>query len=210
MIPAKKILVLSPHPDDGEFGCGAIIARYVDAGAQVWVQIFSLCEESLPKEFSTADIRQEAIRSWATLGVPSDHILVADYKVRRFPGERQAILEDLVARKQELDPDLVFMPSSQDIHQDHQVISQEGFRSFKQTNLLGYELVWNTIAFPAQLLFEVQSEYLQAKIDALKNYKSQEFRGYMDEQFIEALARVRGIQAGKPLAEAFEVFRLVE
>jgi LmbE family N-acetylglucosaminyl deacetylase len=210
VIPAKKILVLSPHPDDGEFGCGASVARYLEAGAEVSVLVFSLCEESLPKNFSVSDIKKELLDSWTSLGVSEGNVFVSDYQVRRFSEKRQEILEELVARKLEFNPDLVFLPTTQDIHQDHQVIATEGFRAFKQITVLGYELAWNTVAFPTQAFIALNQNQLKLKAKALEKYKSQKSRQYFDEDFVKSLAQVRGVQAGKKYAEAFEVLRIVQ
>lgn len=210
MIPAKKILVLSPHPDDGEFGCGASVVRYLETGAEVVVLVFSLCEESLPKNFEVNDIKQELFASWASIGVSEKNVVVSNYRVRRFTEKRQEILDALIKRKLEFDPDLVLMPTRQDIHQDHHVIATEGFRAFKQTTVLGYELAWNSVAFPTQAFISINENQLQRKITALSQYKSQQFRPYFDKGFVNSLAQVRGVQAGRGLAEAFEVMRIVQ
>ena len=57
-------------------------------------------------------------------------------------------MEELIAfRKKIGQVNMVVLPSSNDIHQDHQVIHQEGIRAFKHSRILGYELVWNNLTF---------------------------------------------------------------
>ena len=46
----EKILILAPHTDDGEFGCGGSIAKFIDQGAEVTYAAFSTAEESLPPD----------------------------------------------------------------------------------------------------------------------------------------------------------------
>jgi LmbE family N-acetylglucosaminyl deacetylase len=105
---------------------------------------------------------------------------------------------------------MVFLPSANDLHQDHQVLNAEGLRCFKDMTVWGYELPWNNIGFPAQAFVTLEPCDLQAKWEALQAYKSQFelTRPYFSREFIEGLARVRGVQVKSPYAEAFEVMRL--
>lgn len=106
------------------------------------------------------------------------------------------------------DFDLVFIPSLHDIHQDHTTIAQEGLRAFKNTNILGYELIWNNLTFNTQCFVRLEERHIDAKVESLKAYKSQGARDYLSKDFIYSLARARGVQAGCTYAEAFEVIRL--
>ena len=100
------------------------------------------------------------------------------------------------------------MPSLHDIHQDHTTIAQEGLRAFKNTTILGYELIWNNLTFNAQCFVKLREEDVEAKIKALVEYRSQGKRDYLSKEFIYSLAKSRGVQAGTGYAEAFEVVRL--
>ena len=104
---------------------------------------------------------------------------------------------------------MVFVPSPNDIHQDHQVISEEGLRAFKQTTVLGYEMPWNNLAFQTSCFIRLQEEHVEKKVRALEKYKSQLHRDYLNENFIRSLATTRGVQIGVKYAEAFEIIRLV-
>ncbi len=119
------------------------------------------------------------------------------------------MLEDLIALRKSNDYDLVLMPSMNDIHQDHQTIVQEGLRAFKQTNILGYELIWNNLSFNTQCFVKLEEAHIRIKTIALQEYKSQANREYMKSDFIFALAKTRGVQIGCAYAEAFEVIRKV-
>jgi hypothetical protein len=96
-----------------------------------------------------------------------------------------------------------------DIHQDHSTIAQEGLRAFKTKTILGYELIWNNLSFNTTSFVKLEENHIQAKADALKEYKSQGIRDYMSEDFIFSLAKTRGVQIGTKYAEVFEVIRLV-
>ncbi len=209
MLSAERVVVLAPHTDDGEFGCGATMAKFIDKKVQVHYVAFSICEASVPAGFPKDILATEVREATQFLGIPSDCLLVHRYPVRYFPRHRQDILEKLVRLNREIKPDLVFIPSSDDIHQDHQVVSQEGIRAFKHASLLGYEMAWNNFSFIASAFVHLEKQHVDKKIAALKKYKSQQHRIYADEGFIKSLARVRGAQASVEYAEAFEVIRWV-
>jgi LmbE family N-acetylglucosaminyl deacetylase len=143
------------------------------------------------------------------LGIKSENLLIFNYQVRKLNFARQEILEELIKIKENVDPELILMPCLTDIHQDHSTIAQEGLRAFKTKTILGYELIWNNLSFNTTAFVKLEERHIQAKADALKEYKSQGIRDYMSEDFIFSLAKTRGVQIGTKYAEVFEVKRLI-
>ena len=207
-VSSARTLVLAPHTDD-EFGCVGLIARLMEAGTEVHVAMFSSCEESVPEGYPPDVLRHESRAAMALLGVPEDRWRLFDYRVRHFPRDRQPILEDLVQMRHAIDPDLVLLPSSTDIHQDHGVIAQEGVRAFKHASILGYELPMNTISFRHACFVPLDDRHMDLKIAHAACYESQHHRPYMQPDFLRSLALVRGVQINRAAAEAFEVVRMV-
>lgn len=205
----EKILVLAPHTDDGEFGCGGSISRFVEQGKSTYYAAFSTAEESVPDSWPKDILKTEVKEATRRLGIPDKNTLIYNFKVRELGYHRQEILEVLVKLKKEISPDLVLLPSSNDLHQDHATVSMEGVRAFKNTSILGYEIPWNNIAFRTQAFITLSEENLGQKIHALDAYNSQKGRSYANEEFIRSLARTRGVQIGSRYAEAFEVIRWV-
>ena len=203
----KKILVLAPHTDDGELGAGATIHKLINAGAFVHYVAFSSCEESIPKGFELDSLKKEVLLATDKLGIQS--VAVLDYKVRNFPENRQAILDDMITIRKTEQYDLVLLPSTKDVHQDHKTISEEGVRAFKGINILGYELIWNNLTSNSDCFVKLSIDDVNAKITSLHEYKSQAGRAYVSEDFIKSLAKTRGVQIGAEYAECFEVIRLV-
>lgn len=205
----QKILVLSPHTDDSELGCGGTVARFIEEGRDVHVAAFSACEKSVPAG-QPADI---LVREWNAaldvLGVPASNRTLHHFPVRDFPEHRQDILDRLIAFRDSLKPDLVFIPSRDDLHQDHQVLAMEGLRAFKGTSILGYEIPWNNILFETRSFVHLEQKHIEQKIAALRCYNSQSFRGYANSEFVFSLARTRGIQIEVPFAEVFEAIRWI-
>jgi N-acetylglucosamine malate deacetylase 1 len=166
----KRVLVLAPHTDDGEFGCGGTMARLVERGVHVRYVAFSIATKSLPEGFPPDTLAREVREATATLGIPEESLTVHDFDVRTFPLVRQDILEILIALWEEWKPDAVFQPSLHDIHQDHQVIAAEGVRAFKRTTILGYEIPWNNFDFKYQAYVALEKKHLERKADALSKY----------------------------------------
>lgn len=205
----KSALVLAPHTDDAEFGCGGTIAKLLESNVDVHIATFSSCENSTPDAFPSDILKTEFREASAILGVPDDNLYLLDYEVRIFNEKRQDILQDLIDLRMKLNPDIVLMPSLDDIHQDHITIAQEGLRAFKFTSILTYEMPWNNLTFNTSSFVHLEERHIQKKIDALGAYKSQAHRPYASEEFIRGLARTRGTQINAKYAETFNVLRWI-
>lgn len=206
---ARRVMVLAPHTDDGEFGCGATIARLLEEGSEVFYTAFSVCEQSVPYGFARDELERELLAATGTLGIPPGNVITHHYEVRRFPEVRQSVLQDILDTRRDVEPDLVFMPCLGDIHQDHQVIAAEGLRAYKNTTILSYEMPWNNLSIVTSAFVMLEERHLQRKVAALGCYRTQAFRHYANEEFVRALARTRGAQVAGRYAETFELVRMV-
>ena len=203
----NPVLILAPHTDDGELGCGGTIARFVDEGYEIYYIAFSSARRSVPAGMPDDILRTEVRKAITVLGIPESNLILYDYDVRHFPARRQEILEDLIKLRLEIKPALIFCPSTTDIHQDHLTISQEAVRAFKKQSILGYEEPWNNIVFTTRSFVQLKEEHLLRKIEALSCYESQRHRPYLNEETVRANAILRGSQLEGGFAEAFEVIR---
>jgi len=204
------VLVVSPHTDDGEIGAGGTIARFVEEGKEIYYMAFSSCEISVPKQFPGDILKIECKKATEILGIRNKNLILMDYGVRTFPLHRQEILDDMIALNKQIKPDLVLVPSSNDIHQDHRIVYKEALRAFKKTSSIwGYEHPWNNLTFTTDIFVRLEEKHIKKKIEAMKQYKSQDFRTYFDENYIRALAYMRGTQVDYPFAETFELLRLL-
>ena len=100
----QRALVLAPHTDDGEFGCGGTMARLVEAGCEVRYVAFSIATRSLPEGFPPDTLAREVREATAEIGIPESQLTVHDFDVRTFPERRQDILDLLVALWEEWRP----------------------------------------------------------------------------------------------------------
>lgn len=205
------VLVISPHIDDGELGCGGSIAKLVEENKEIHYVAFSDAKKSLPQGVPNDTLINEVKRAMKILGISQKNLHIFDFETRCFPDYRQEILEKLYSLKEKINPKIIFAPSLKDVHQDHQVVTMEALRAFKKTasTIFGYEEPWNCFTFDTTAFNVLKDTHIQKKINALKEYKSQQHRIYFNEESITSLARVRGTQVGEKYAEAFEIMRMV-
>ncbi len=205
----RRALVLAPHTDDGEFGCGGTMARLVEAGAEVRYVAFSIATRSLPPGFAPDTLAREVREATTELGISDANLTVHDFDVRTFPEHRQEILELLIEIWNDWQPDAVFQPSLHDVHQDHQTIAQEGLRAFKRTTILGYEIPWNNFDFSYQAYIALKKPHIERKVAALAKYASQQHRRYANGEYVWNVARTHGTNVNRDYAEVFQVYRVV-
>ncbi|MBK9255892.1 MAG: PIG-L family deacetylase [Saprospiraceae bacterium] len=210
MLKGKKILILAPHTDDGELGCGGMIAKAIRQSASVYYAAFSTADESVPPQFPANQLETEVKNATRVLGIEHQNLYIYNHSVRKLNYVRQEILEELIILRELIKPDIVLIPSPNDIHQDHSTVAAEGIRAFKNCSVLGYELIWNNLTFKTDLFIALSESDIQIKIKALASYKTQEGKSYMDPDFIRSMARVRGTQVSTTYAEAFEVIRWID
>jgi N-acetylglucosamine malate deacetylase 1 len=209
----KNILILSPHTDDAELGCGGTIARLLEEKNNIQWVVFSSAEDSLPKGMPKNTLVKEFKQVYKSLGFKDSNIEILKYRVRYLFEKRQQILEKLVELRKEFHPNLVIGPSLNDVHQDHIVVAQEMVRAFKSySSIISYELPWNHLIFNIQMLIRLERRHIKKKFEILNFYKSQftKERNYFSEEFIFGLANARGVQANSHYAEAFEIIRWIE
>ena len=203
----NKVLVLAPHPDDAEFGLGGTLVKLLALNKDIHLMVFSLCEKSTPEGFEIGTIEKELMQSCKYLGIKKSNIHISNFEVRTFPAYRQEILEEMISMRNKINPDLVFLPCSSDIHQDHKTIYEEGIRAFKCNNLLGYEMPWNNFGFKSYVYVRLTKQQIEKKIKTIEIYKSQLFKPYNNSEFIKSLAKLRATQIRIDYAESFEMIR---
>lgn len=207
MFKGKKILALGAHPDDVEFSCGGSIHKLSKDNNEIFYAAFSPCVISLPDNLEKDILFKEMKRASVKIGIKQENLFTYNFPVRNFLFHRQEILEELILLRKKIQPDIVFLHRSTDIHQDHSVIHKEGLRAFKNSTILGYELPWNDIETVNNFFIKLEKEDIDHKVQAIEEYKSQSFRSYKSSDFYYSLAKVRGTQISSEYAEAFELVR---
>lgn len=206
-----RVLVISAHADDAEEALGGTIIRLLEEGHVIHYLALSICEESVPEGFPRDILAAECLASTRVLGIDGNLVSIRRLPVRRFPEHRQEILDELVRYRRQIEPDVVFAPSTADVHQDHTSVNAEVIRAFRRSSsIYGYDFPWNVLyTANLNLFYELRERHLSKKVEALQLYKSQLVKenNCLTEEYVRALAMERGNRVGVRFAEAFEVIR---
>lgn len=203
LLNVERAVVIASHPDDAELGCGATMALLADRGVDVTVLMLS--------DRGEANWFDEAKRAAACLMPPGQiRVETCHFTVFHMASERAAILRRFeLYRDLEFEPDLIFAPAANDMHQDHRTALDEARRAFKGVSLLTYEIVRSNHDFRPAVFVPVTADYVDRKIRAVNCYATQRDKLYCQRGAIEGLARVRGAMCDVPFAEAFGLEWLV-
>ncbi len=206
-----KALFLAPHGDDAHIAAGGTMARLVEADAEISILAFCNADDALPKGFKKGAVFEELVKAAQDLSIPRDRIVLKDYANHRFPERRQEILQSLVNWRREDPPDVVFAPSTADVHQDHATVATEALRAFRKTSsIYGFDMPWNVVGLNRlDVYVELSEEHLALKTKALARFASQQGKSNncATPEYARHLAAVRGNEIEVPYAEAFEVVR---
>jgi len=200
----KRVLFLGAHPDDIELGCGALLHHIVN---QTDVLCVTLSDNQ--KNPDLKDVRDEHFKSMTILGVPLEKVLFGPFTTRVFPDARQEILEYFLNLRRDFRPDLIFVHSKQDVHQDHLTMTDEALRAFRGITLLGFDVVRSSYGFFPHFLVEVNEEDVNKKIEALSEYKTYRDKYYFNSELTRAIMLRHGALAEIPFAEGFDILRIV-
>jgi Uncharacterized proteins, LmbE homologs len=200
----KRVCFIGAHPDDIELGCGGLIAHIAD---KTEVKCITLSDNQ--KNPLLTHIVQEHYASMETLGVPADHVVVAQFETRRFPQARQEILEYLIEVNHTFHPEIVFVHTKSDIHQDHGTVTEECLRAFRGITVLGFDVVRSSYGFFPNFLVEVDEADVEKKIAALAQYTTYASKYYFDPKLTRAIMVRYGGLAERPYAEGFDILRVI-
>jgi LmbE family N-acetylglucosaminyl deacetylase len=200
----KKVCFIGAHPDDIELGCGAFIAHILEATDVLCV---TLSDNQTNPELK--NLVNEHYRSMDLLGLPREKSILGKFETRKFPHARQEILEYLIDINRLHRPDIVFVHTRCDIHQDHNVATEEALRAFRGTTLLGYDALRSSYGFFPHFLVEVTEQDVESKLQALAAYTTYLDRYYFDPSVLRATLIRHGALAERPYAEGFDILRIV-
>ncbi|MFA4876132.1 MAG: PIG-L family deacetylase [Methanoregula sp.] len=207
----KTVLFISAHADDAILAAGGVLKKYIEQKYDVHYLAFSIAEDSVPEGFEKNIVESECQESLSYLGLQKKNIHIFHYKVRTFQKFRQSILDEIIKLKKQIKPVIVFTPSTQDIHQDHEVVCKETTRAFmKACSIYGYDFPWNSLyESKINLFIELNDYYLSNKINACSFFKSQlcKQNNCLTSEYITSLAIERGNRINKKYAESFEIIR---
>ena len=200
----KRVLFLGAHPDDIELGCGALI-HHIAFISQV--RCVTLSDNQ--KNPSLKNVVDEHYKSMEILGVIRENAVFGQFTTRIFPDARQEILEYFLNLREEFQPDIIFVHSRQDVHQDHNTMTEESLRAFRGITVLGFDVVRSSYGFFPHFLVEVSEEDVNAKIKALSQYETYRDKYYFNSELTRSISIRHGALAEIPFAEGFDILRIV-
>ena len=200
----KRVLFLGAHPDDIEIGCGALLHHIVEQ-----TEILCVTLSDNQKNPDLKNLKTEHYQALAVLGVPEEKIVFGPFTTRVFPDARQEILEYFLQLRRDFNPDLIFVHSKQDIHQDHLTMTDEALRAFRGITVLGFDVVRSSYGFFPHFLVEVTEEDVNKKIEALSRYETYRDRYYFNSEVTRSIMVRHGALAECPFAEGFDILRIV-
>ena len=193
-----KILCLGAHSDDIEIGCGATILRLTESMpcAISWVV------------FSAGPVREAEAKGCAGLflrACGSSRVLIKDFRNGFFPYTAIEIKEYFEQLKTEVNPDVIFTHYRNDLHQDHRLISELTWNTFRNHWILEYEIPKYDGDFGTPNLFvPITDEICLRKAEyILKCYVSQKDKHWFTADTFTSMLRLRGVESGNRYAESF-------
>ena len=200
----KRVLFLGAHPDDIELGCGALLHQIVGK-----TEVLCVTLSDNQKNPDLMNVKDEHLKSMAVLGVPAEKVVFGPFTTRVFPDSRQEILEYFLKLRRDFQPDLIFVHSERDIHQDHNTMTDEALRAFRGITVLGFDVVRSSYGFFPHFLVEVSEEGVNKKIEALSQYETYRDKYYFNSELTRSIMVRHGALAEIPFAEGFDILRIV-
>jgi LmbE family N-acetylglucosaminyl deacetylase len=196
-----KILCLGSHCDDIEIGCGGTILKLLETykkASVYWVV------------FSSDEVRAEEAKRSAGIflkGADSKSVVIKNFRNSFFPYVGAEIKTYFEQLKRDFSPDVVFTHYRNDLHQDHRVISELTWNSFRNHLVLEYEIPKfdGDLGSPNSFV-HLDASIAKTKVDTiLKCFHSQSDKAWFDEETFMALLRLRGMESNSAAkyAEAF-------
>lgn len=201
------VLCLGAHCDDVEIGCGGTLVELMRRNPRLrfeWVLFSGRGERE-------AETRQAAV---ALMGKHARlNVTVHDFRTSYFPHCASEIKDAFESLRREFNPDLIFTHYLADRHQDHRVLAELTWNTFRNHAVLEYEIPKfdGDLAQPG-VFCAVSEDIVDLKIRALMdNYPTQRTHQWFDEDLFRGLMRLRGIECNSPtrFAEAFHARKLV-
>jgi LmbE family N-acetylglucosaminyl deacetylase len=200
----KRVLFIGAHPDDIELGAGALLHHIAPRSDVMCVTL-----SDNQKNPQLKSVVEEQYASMNVLGIPREKVVVEKFITRNFPDARQDILEYMLKLRRDFQPGIIFVHSKQDVHQDHNVVTDEALRAYRGITVLGYDVIRSSYGFFPHFLAEVSEEDVNKKIEALLQYKTYADKYYFSPELLRAIMVRHGSLAERPFAEGFDILRIV-
>lgn len=202
-----KILCLGSHCDDIEIGCGGTILKLIEEYSNIvfyWV-VFSSNQQRAKEAVKSANNFLE--------GAKVENIIINNFRNGFFPFIGAEIKEYFEQLKQEISPDLIFTHYRHDLHQDHRLISDLTWNTFRNHLILEYEIPkYDGDLGSPNFFVHLDESICQKKIQYLLDaFETERQKHWFSEDMFMAIMRLRGVESNSPgkYSEAFYCRKLV-
>jgi LmbE family N-acetylglucosaminyl deacetylase len=202
-----KILCLGAHSDDIEIGCGGSILRLLSENSNTevhWI-VFAANGERTSEATASAD--------HFLAGAGRKKIVVNKFRDSFFPYIGGDIKQYFETIKHEFIPDLIFTHYRNDLHQDHRLLSELTWNTFRKHLILEYEVIkYDGDLGSPNFFIPLNENISRKKVDTIfKCFKTQGSRSWFTEDVFYSIMRIRGVECNAPdkYAEAFYCRKMV-
>jgi LmbE family N-acetylglucosaminyl deacetylase len=195
----KRLLCVGAHSDDIEIGAGATVLRIARENPDVEVTWCVLSGNETRHEEARRAARQ-------ILGQNvKNSVILSQFKDSRFPEQREQIKGLFEHQLKSVDPDLILTHRRDDAHQDHRIVNEMTWNTFRSHQIWEYEIPkWDGDLLQPNLYVPVDAEDVSEKIAVLRDvFSSQRNKHWFDEETFRGLMRIRGLESNARYSEAF-------
>jgi len=204
---ARRILCLGAHADDIEIGAGGALLELAEKHSDLqvcWVVFSAPGERSAEAQASANDFLS---------AVPNREIKIGSFTESYFPNEWPFIKDWFEEIKRQFDPEIIFTHYRDDRHQDHRVLSDLAWNTFRNHLILEYEILkYDGDLGQPNVFIPLSEELASRKINLLmQHFRTQSKKHWFTRDTFEAMLRIRGIECVSDTgrAEAFYCRKLV-
>jgi LmbE family N-acetylglucosaminyl deacetylase len=211
LVPQKKgvlkLLCIGAHSDDLEIGCGGTMLELLGRSPRIHVTWVVLSGSGRRGQ----EARESARRFLR--GAKRCDIRVAEFRDGFFPGQRDEVKEYFESLKGAVEPDLIFTHSGKDLHQDHRLVAELTWNTFRDHMILEYEIVKydGDLGSPNAFVPLSASSCRRKTRLLMRGFATQRSRRWFAENTFMAMLRIRGVECNAPdgYAEGFYVRKFV-
>jgi LmbE family N-acetylglucosaminyl deacetylase len=199
--PQLCLLCIGAHSDDLEIGCGGTVLEWLARFAQVevtWVVLSAPGERAAEARDSADELLSAAQRR---------NLILRDFRDGYFPAQfdqAKTLFEELKAVEK---PDIILTHRLEDRHQDHRLVAELTWQTFRDHLILEYEIPkYEGDLGQPQLYVPISSNVGERKVEHLmRHFQSQRAKNWFRSEMFLGLMKLRGIESRAPsgLAEAF-------
>jgi LmbE family N-acetylglucosaminyl deacetylase len=197
----RRVLALGAHCDDIEIGCGGTLLRMISERPQLEVRWVA---------FASTPARAEEARASAAAflsGAAKSEVVVHAFRDGYLPHSGAAVKDEFEAHKRAFSPDLIFTHFRNDLHQDHRLVSELTWNTWRNHMILEYEIPKYDGDLGVPNFFSpLAARTLEEKIAlVMRHFPTQAGKPWFTADLFRAIARIRGMECVAPegLAEAF-------